>query len=232
MEYDYIKRSEVILVSYEDMIKCPSFFVLKTIRDELIDVYEPFIHTDVIVNMSNRELMELCLYRSERNPLKYLSKRVFDYNRAFKDIMNKYENSYYESPKLKLCDYIDYLAAQKFIKSILIHSEEFDEKILADLSNMFSHSDKIKLVCGSIDDVLSDYNITGFFINNHKYISNIKKNNRMQYSEILVPVYGYNMKMDENGTPVLRTDINEYSKGNDFKVGLFNPVENNIFLLP
>lgn len=231
MAQDYIMRSEVILISYEDMLKCPSFFVLKTIRDELSDVYSSFIHVDVIKNMNDKDLMELCLYRKERNPLKYLAKRVFNYDQAFKDIMNKYPQSYSQSPRLRLCDYVDYLAVQKFTESILIHSEEFDEKILVDISDMFSHGEKIKLVCGSIDDVLADYNITGFFINDHRYIDNIKQSNKIQYSEILVPVYGYNMKLNEQGTPVLRTDINEYSKDNDFKIGMFNPFDVHNFLL-
>ena len=58
MAQDYIMRSEVILISYEDMLKCPSFFVLKTIRDELSDVYSSFIHVDVIKNMSDKDLMD------------------------------------------------------------------------------------------------------------------------------------------------------------------------------
>lgn len=231
MNSDYLIRKDVIMISYEDMIKCPSFFVLKTIRDELYDAYEQFIHIDIIKKMSDKELMELCLFRTEKNPLTYLAKRVFNYDKALKDIMNKYPNSYNASPKLRLCDYIEYMAAQKFVDSILIHVEEFDEKILVDVSEIFNQGEKIKLVCGSIDDVLNDYNITGFFINNHEYIENIKKHEKLQYSEILVPIYGYNMKMNDEGVPVLRTDINEYAKENDFKIGLFNPFNEDYFLL-
>ena len=230
MAQDYIMRREVILVSYEDMLKCPSFFVLKTIRDELTEAYEPFIHVDIIKNMTDDELIDMCRYRSEKNPLKYLSKRVFNYDQAFKDIMDKYPNSYEYSYKQRLCEYIDYLAVQKFTDKILIYNHDFDEKMLTDISNMFSHNEKIQLVCGDIEDVINDFNITGFFINDHNYIEIIKRCNKLQYSEILIPVYGYNMHLNENNTPVLRTDINEYSKYNDFKIGLFNPFEGHNFL--
>ena len=223
MAQDYVMRREVILISYEDMLKCPSFFVLKTIRDELIDAYEPFIHTDVIKNMSDEELLDLCKYRTKKNPLEYLAKRVFNYNKAFKDIMNKYPNSYSDSPKLRLCDYIDYLATQKFTDKILIYYEEFDEKILADISNMFSNGTKIEMVCGKIEDVINDFNITGFFLNDHSCLQTIKECNKLEYSEILIPTYGYNLHLDSKGSPTLKTDINEYSKDNNFKVGMFNP---------
>lgn len=231
MAQDYIMRHEVILISYEDMLKCPSFFVLKTIRDELIEAYEPFIHVDIIKNMTDDELIYMCRYRSEKNPLKYLAKRVFNYEQAFKDIMDKYPNSYKDSYKLRLCEYVDYLAMQKFTDKILIYTRDFDEKVLVDVSDMFSYNEKIELVCGDIEDVINDFNITGFFINDHNYIDIIKKYDKLQYSEILVPAYGYNMHLNENNIPVIRTDITEYSKHNDFKIGLFNPFDGHKFLL-
>lgn len=220
-------QDENLFVMYDDIIKCPCPQVLNLICSNFKVAYRNFIDFSEIDNMDMKNLLRLSIQRSHINILEYLSIRDFDFAGALKDVMKHDRLLYEKSEPLKMVSSITMLASQKFTKKIYIYTPEYDERVYLDIKNIFKDMSKIVYMTGDFQEAVQALEgITSWFINDITLVPTIFFENKANYTNILIPEYGYNYFYDEetSGDKLkLKIDMDKYLPQHTFKYATFLP---------
>lgn len=223
---DFNNRKEIIFICYEDILKSSYTFLLKKIRDELLPYYKAFIHTSNIENVSDKHLTSLAMQRTTNNLIDYLAIAKFDTKDAWEELRNRYKNMYKESPNSKIHGQIDFLSVQKFVQNIYIYTEKYDKRVEECIAYDFKDISKIHYVSGAFQLVLDNIpQPTTFMLNDIKMINTIKSKNKLEFTEILLPVTGINMEINHLGKLAPKLDLDILCKENNCKIGMFMPFD-------
>lgn len=223
---EFTKQDEYIFIEYEEIIKNPYPFILKQLRDKYKQYYEDFINFSKIDNLNDDNLLRLCLQRTEKNILRYIAKKSFDFDKALDEVYNKFDDMYINLPLMNIGKNIPLLLSQKFTKKIYIYSEKYDKRIHFDIQSNFNNMTDINYVTGDFHDVMEKLEgITAFILSDINKIIPIVHHKRSEYTNILLAQYGYNYTMIDDKLS-LRIPLDEYVKGdNIFKYVTFMPTD-------
>ncbi len=225
----YAKRDEVLFIDYNEVIKSPSLFMLKMIRDVLRDVYKDFIWVEFLDGKSDAELELYLLQRKNKNIFLDLAKKQFNFEKAYNDLYNKYDDMYVKLNLLKIGTSIDFLSAQKFNKKIYFYSEVYDPRIEIDIKYSFKDASKIEYVYGNLCEVMEQITPpTSFMLHDVWTVPTLVQMGKTDLTDVLCARYTYNLRynseLDEVEPVVL---IENYLENSIFKFGLFSPINLN-----
>lgn len=222
----FTKRDEILFIEYAEVIKSPTLFMLKLIRGPLKEVYRDFIHVEFLETMTDEELEIYLLRRKHKNIFFDLAKREFDYDTAYQNLYDKYDNMYDRSPLLKIGTTIDFLSGQKFNKKIYLYSKTYDPRIELDIKYSFRDWSKIEYVYGDIATVLENISpVTTFILNDIWLIPELCNLDKIKMTDVLSTNYRYNLTYNEEAKefePCLL--VEKYAMDYVFKFGLFAPI--------
>lgn len=225
----YTKREEVIFIDYNEVIKSPTLFMLKMIRDKLQDVYRDFIHVEFLDGKTDEELEIYLLQRKNKNIFLDLAKRKFNYTKAYNDLYVKYDDMYIRSPLLKIGTTIDFISAQKFNKKIYFYSEVYDPRIEIDIKYSFKDTSKMEYVYGDLEKVMETIEPpTSFMLHDVWTLPRLVMLNKTYLTDIVCSRYTYNLKYNtelNEVEPVVL--VEKYIEESLFKFGLFAPINFN-----
>lgn len=191
MQNPFEGRNEILLITYEDVIRSKTPFILK----ELIkykNIYKDYIDFSKFENLNDDNLLRFSIQRTKKNILEFLALKEFDYEKQLKDLSNLYFDLYEESNILSMCENINMLLTQRFIDKIYIFTEEYDIRVHIDIEVLFN-SDKVIYVTGNFKDTIKIINgVTNFFINDIDYLLDIMDSGLYEYTNISMASYGYN----------------------------------------
>lgn len=223
---EFTKSPEIIFISYEEVIKSPYPFIIKQIQEKYKDYYKDYINFDLIDNLDLDNINRLCVQRQEKNILKYLSKKEFDFITALNDIYKKFDDMFIKSDFLSIGKNIHFLLSQKFTQRIYMYTPIYDKRIHLDIQMNFKDMDKIKYVTGDFFEVVKSLDgITSYILNDIMDVSTLLSTNKISYTNILLANYGYNYTLNENGKLILRLNIDEIMKEKIFKFVTFTPID-------
>lgn len=224
---EFVKRKEVIFIDYIGVIKNPAPFILKKIADEWKTPLGNYIDFTKISNKDIYQLMYLTARSTEKNVLKYISKKEFDFDNTFNHIYNKYNNLYLESENLTISTSLQILLRQKFVQKVYIYTPTFDERIYLDIADTFP-KDKISYVTG-IDriEVIKEIKdeITSYITTDVTLVDRLIEIDKISYTSVLVASYGYNLRLSKDNSLELKIDdVDDKVRTHTFKLTSFVPV--------
>lgn len=226
---DYATIDEIIFVDYYDIIKSPLPVLLTQLPKHFKKQLESFIDFSKIENKTNDELLELVNMRPCKNVIEYLAIKEFDYEKIQEDLINQYTDIFINSKLLSIGESLTaMLIYQKFIKDVYVYTEKYDERIHYDIQSVFNHNKKVHYITGKKEDIFKDIKgITSFFLSDIEDIDLLQKMNLLPYTNIIVPLYGYNLKIGEDGNVELKSNIStEMMIEHTFKFAMFPPFQN------
>lgn len=224
------KQPENIFVDYEGVIKSSVPTLLSQLELVFKESLKDFINFDMITGMNRANLTRISVQRTEKNILKYLAKKEFDYDKTLKEISDSFVDLYMNSDNLVMAETLSgIILKQKFLNNLYIHTEEYDKRIHYDIQNNFKiNCSKVHYITGKKEEVYDDLQgITSFILNDIEDILLLIKLKKTEYTNILVANYGYNYKLDEKtGEVVPKVELTEdMLKKNIFKFATFMPVK-------
>lgn len=226
---DYANIDEVIFVEYFDIIKSPLPVLLTQLPKHFKKTLDKFIDFSKIENKTNDELLELVNMRPCKNIIEYLAIKEFDYEKIEEDLINQYSDIFINSKLLSIGESLSaMLIHHKFVRDIYVYTEKYDSRIHYDIQNIFNNNKKVHYVTGKKEDVFKDIKgINSFFLSDIEDIGLLQKMNLLKYTNILVPLYGYNLKINKDGNVELKYDIStEMMIEHTFKFAMFPPFQN------
>jgi hypothetical protein len=227
MHNKFEERPEVLLITYEDIIKCPYPFLLNKIDTKLSPYYESFLDLEKFKGMDMDNLLRLCIQRSDIDIFKFLAKEEFDTAGALKDLKDRYFEIYKDSPLLKIGNSLGMMLSQKFTEKIYIYSEVYDIRIHLDVQENFPDMERVNYVSGNFEAVLDKLEgITTFIVNDIDYIVDIINKEKAEYANIMLASYGYNyFYNDDTNAMDLRCDVEKIIGDRVCKFATFIPVD-------
>lgn len=195
---DFISiKPSSILFFYEDIIKSPDLFILKSILNnrKYRSKFEEYLLLSPFDNLEDEILLPMICSRKERNLFKWLMIKEFDYKANYEYFKNKFLNMYIQSnPFTILTDIIETYIKHPSIDKIYFFSNEYDKRIEFDIQYTFKDNEnnsKIEYATGNLEKALTQFNIQMIF---YPYIEEIIPLAR-EHKDIIfsIPNYGFNL---------------------------------------
>ena len=220
-------RDQYIFICYKDIVKHVYPVMLKKLIDEYYDDLKDFINLELIKDYDIYNLERLCIERTEVNPLKYLKKDICT-DETSDALLETFENDMYDMyTQSKFTNFgakIFNLIIQPQIKEMYIYVERPINQIMYDCKVHFEHfGNKIKYVCGDFIEVIKKlpHKPTSYILNDVDYIQKLIDNNFIEFTEIIIAELGYNFKLGDNNTLVLKGEYEKIMEEKIFKIGYF-----------
>lgn len=221
--------SDTVVIEYNDILRPIGFDLLRAMRTS--DVLNKLMDVGSIQNISNMELFEWYLYRDEINVFKNFE---LDED-AFKDIEDEFDwldDFFYKeidtlnildiAIKYKIYETLPSICNQDLIKNVYVYTDNYSSAIENDIKENFGI--KATYIYGDFVEALKRYNITNdtsYILSDILKINDLKENNLLEYSSILLAEgYGYNFV---DGEPLI--DLDELMDNTLFKIFYFNPID-------
>ena len=195
---DFISiKPSSILFFYEDIIKSPDLFILKSILNnrKYRSKFEEYLLLSPFDNLEDEILLPMICSRKERNLFKWLMIKEFDYKANYEYFKNKFLNMYIQSnPFTILTDIIETYIKHPSIDKIYFFSNEYDKRIEFDIQYTFKDNEnngKVEYATGNLEKALAQFNIQMIF---YPYIEEIIPLAR-EHKDIIfsIPNYGFNL---------------------------------------
>lgn len=195
---DFISiKPSSILFFYEDIIKSPDLFILKSILNnrKYRSKFEEYLLLSPFDNLEDEILLPMICARKEKNLFKWLMIKEFDYKANYEYFKNKFLNMYIQSnPFTILTDIIETYIKHPSIDKIYFFSNEYDKRIEFDIQYTFKDNEnnsKIEYATGNLEKALAQFNIQMIF---YPYIEEIIPLAR-EHKDIIfsIPNYGFNL---------------------------------------
>ena len=204
-------KSSKILIAYDEIMKMPGLYILRKIRDEYNDKFEPFIRTETLTEISDKDLAYIYAARPVINPLEWLAITEFDYNGNYESLLGRFKTMYIESDFTDLAGQIEYFLKAFFITDIYFWSPGYDKRIDFDIQSKFADKEnynKIAYVTGPIEKCIEELNIDMVF---YPYATEEMLKYTRDHKAIIFafPNYGFNLGDKEGFVKnQLKTDDN------------------------
>jgi len=223
---EFTKKPEIIFITYDEVIKSPYPFILKQISTRYKQFYEPYLDLSRIEKMDENNLDRLCVQRTDKNLFRYLSKIPFDFDKSMSDILNKFDDMYFNCPLMKMGTALTFLLSQKFTQKVYIYTEKYDKRVHLDIQTTYRDMDRVNYITGNFDEVICSLNgVTSYILNDINYLVPLIHHKKTEYTNILVGNFGYNYALNDQNQMVLRINIDEWVKEFIFKFATFMPIE-------
>jgi hypothetical protein len=219
-------KTEVIFISYEEVIKSPYPVLLQTVLTKYRDFYSKFLDLGRLDGHDINNLARFCIQRSDVNVFEFLAINDFDFENSLIEFKKKFADLYTRSELLKIGQVLPTVMAQRFTEKIYIYSPEYDPRIHLDLQNSLGSMDKISYVVGkNIGEVVAKIpeKITSFILNDIAHVVRISEIDKLKNTSVLLASYGYNYAINNKGELDYKMDIETLSKVNSFEFGTFVP---------
>ena len=224
----FASQKETMFIMYDDIIKTSKFLILKKLlTDEYRNNYKDYINYSKIDNLTDEQLYGTVFAATDKNILKYLATKSFDYDATYIDLYLDDSSIISKSKLLSFGSSISILLKQSFLDKIYIYSNHYDENIYRDIYDNFG-STNIIYVYGEFNDVIDNLSkttkITTYVLNDIDLVNNLIENNKITYTNVLVTNTGWNYKLNDRSIPVLKLDNSDkLTRENIFKLAVFDP---------
>lgn len=228
MDRNYFStRNQILFITYEDIVKLNYALLLETVVKDYKDELGGILKLDDIKDYDVDNLNRLCIERTDRNPLKYISKSEEFYS-ICDELMDMFEVEFTDMyAKAQLTDFgskLYNIFMQPFVKKVYIHTDKKIYQIPYDCSLIFSDfSNKIEYVYGDIPKFIKTLpeKPTTYIINDIEIVNKLIENDLVSYTEILIAELGYNFKLNEEKNDiVLKYDLESLMREKTFKMGM------------
>ena len=226
---EYKSRNEFFFVVYDDIIKAPVINILKDITVKYREYYKGFIDMTAFKSMNtHEEFIDFIINRPDKNVIKSLRSREFDYDKAWEDIYARNPLLIHNSLLLPFGSSILILLKQSFVKSIYIWSEKYDKRIHFDIQENFG-LDTVGYVTGDLKDVLNNLPaITCYVLDDVMKVNTLIDLGKIELSTVCVADYGYNYTSSEEG---IRRELKipslfNLEKTHKFRSTMFKAIQN------
>ena len=188
-------KSSRLLIAYDEVMKLPGLYILRKIRDNYIDKFEPFIRTGLLTEIPDKDLPYLYAARPVINPLEWLKIAEFDYVSNYNNLVSRFKTMYVEMDFTSICDHIEYFLKAFFITGIYFWSPMYDKRIDFDIHSRFADKenfDKIAYVTGPLDKCIDEMETDMVFYPyvNDNMLALARKNKHVIFA---FPNYGFNL---------------------------------------
>lgn len=219
-------KPEVVFVTYDEVVKTPYPIILNQILTRYKSQYEEYLNFLEIHDYDLKNLIRFCIQRTKKNVFHQIARKKFDWDTSLKEIKDKFFDIYTQSDLLSVGEGLVFLINQKFTKKVYIYTEEYDVRVHLDIQRTYHDMRMINYITGPFEKTISSLDdVTSYILNDADYIPIIFKNNKANYTEILMANYGYNLAI-KSGTDALvpKIDMESYTKDHIFKFGIFMPL--------
>lgn len=210
-------NSQCIFVEYDDIIKCPSFVLLNSLREN--EIANSIFDFSEVKDLSEEELFEWYQKRKYKNifkniPLTELGKEKFQPPEGM-SVDSFFDSFLYQeyqnisglvsvNSTLNFAQILPKLFDSNLVHGVYVYSEVYSDVIKSDLFEMYGHH--IKYVSGDLKSVLKQFKIPNdstFVFSNIKNILILDEIGKLERSSIIIPDgYGYNLKETEEGSDI------------------------------
>lgn len=222
---EYVNSDEYVFIQYHDIIKSYKPKLLShMLYSDYRKGYDGCIDFNKFKDYSDNQLLGLSIKSADMNILKYLSISEFNYELCLYDIKSNIPNLYRESKLLDMGESLKIMSKESYVKKIYIHTPEKDERILRDLEEIYSETEKMVYVVGDTIDVIKDCpdKLTTFILNDASIIDSLIDIGKIQYTTVLIADCGWNYTIDEKNIPYLKIEnLDAKMKEHIFKCGTF-----------
>ena len=210
---------------YDEVLRNSNFFLIKKILDteKLREQFDEYLDLSIFDSQSDDRIKVLILNRTEKNILKWLAKKEFDYDFNLKLLRNKFKTLYEESEPLDMFRALLKMTEEPFLKHIYIYHPEQDRRVMYDIVKSFGEKNKTKvtLVTGpyldSIEAIGADINL--YIDNDAERIAPLLHMEERRLNAFMVAQYGYNYEFIPDAIlPKLKEDLDRFS--NKYKINL------------
>ena len=153
-----IKTSK-LLIAYNEVIKQPGLYILRKIRDEYMEKFKPYINTELLAEISDKDLPYIYAARNVINPLQWLAITEFDYEANYNSLAKRFKTMYIESEPTTLNQHMTHFLKAFFITDLCFWTEEYDKRVDFDIQSTYNNTDfseKVKYVTGPLDGCIRD----------------------------------------------------------------------------
>lgn len=220
-DIDVMKRREIMLIKYENIIRNVEYHLLEVLQNPVIKkMFENIINYDEII-ISN----EFVYNRWFKNILEDLAFDPYDENleRYRKGIIDRYIDFYTKCEILPFKYLIDNLLnADRVVDKIYIIHPVNDIRVSEDVKLLFEDNSKIEMIFDSIENFMSTYTeVTSFVTDDVADIGKTISVGNIKWLEIMVADYKYNMDDTNNK---LKIDTVSIIEKYICRLATFNPI--------
>ena len=177
------------------------------IQTNYADKFKDYINLDLLYNLDDDALRLLCISRNVINPLQWLAKKEFNYDKNYEYFKGKYRNMYASSPEFSIAENIRRFIHTYFIEKVYIYSRKYDERIAFEIKSLFGSSSKLVYAAGTISAVIDKFEPELVF---YPYAEEIIPVARANTGIVFaIPNYGFNIADDDVGGIKGSSDIDK-----------------------
>lgn len=188
-----------VLVSYNEVLRDPNTFILKLItrRKSLRYQLEKYIDVSRFDNQSDSHNHVALTVRSEKNILKWLATKEFNYESNYSKLYDEYPNMFEDSTPLEMYRALSLSIQQSFVNKVYVYNKVSDKRQMYDLYKTFGKTDKLVYVNGDYLDVIDKMGTIEVIIDNDiDRISPLFSYKRFQKTMFMIARYGYNYSVN------------------------------------
>lgn len=205
-----------ILIVYDNVLKSPDPFILKSIRTKYREEFKDFLDIGFLDSlMDDDALFYITMCRNKKNPLEWLAKKPFDYEKFYEKMKKKNVNLYNNSRPL-----IQYRAFQNFSKAycidkVYVWNPYYDKRQHYDINEVLLEHDNVQYCVSEnlIDTINEIGNLNIVYDWDIDRIGEIIKADNNPSIFFGIAAYGFNLN---NG--ILKNGLSEYPNVGSFPV--------------
>ena len=221
----FTMRKEIMLIEYEDVIKCPSAGILNLIKKDYMDELKDLINVSKLKLMDFNNIQRYSIERPTRNILDYIKVNQFNTETIYNALYNAYDTIYMDLPLMSIGDSVYFISKQKFTEKIYIFSEKYDKKIEFDIKENYCELDNVFYVAGDFKSIINNIEKpTSYILSDIDKVQTIIDENMIEFVEIMVAQYGYNYCIDDSILKI-RGDYDKMMYDKNFKIASFTPLK-------
>ena len=223
---EYVKSTENIFIQYHDVIKSYKPKLLKhMLYTEYRVGYKGCIDFDKFKDYSDDQLLGLVARSTDINILKYLQTSDFNADLCLHDIKRNVPLLYKDSKLLDIGISLRMMLKEPYVNKIYIQIPEKDERIIADLEDLYNNKEKMMCVIGDCKTAIQQCpdKITTYILNDITLVDDLIEMDKIAYTTVLVANCGWNYKLSDDGIPILKVDnLESKMKSHVFKCATFS----------
>ena len=136
-----------LLFVYDNVIKSPDPYILKLAQTKYKDKLKDFLYLDLPQTATIETITSRMVNRTVKNPLEWLAKKSFDYDKAYKQLKSKSMAMYEKSIYLNSYNSLRIFRKSYCIGKIYIWNESYDKRQIYDIAGLLDKSnEKIQYV--------------------------------------------------------------------------------------
>ena len=129
-----------ILYVYDNVIKSPDAYILKMAGSKYASKLENFMYLDLPNSTTLETLTARLLDRTVKNPIEWLAKKSFDYDKIYNQLKTKSVRCYEDSIYLRSFDAIRAFLKSYCIGNIYIWNDNPDDRQMYDLAGLMDEA--------------------------------------------------------------------------------------------